>query len=137
MTPSTLPPKDPRRANREFGLVMAAFLLIVGLSPLRHGMPMRSWALIGAAVFGILALVAPMLLRLPNRIWLWLGDWMGRIVSPISMAVVFYLVLTPMAWLTRRTRKLSMPLGFDRAADSYWIPRDPPGPDPKDMKNQF
>ena len=53
------------------------------------------------------------------------------------MGLLFISTIVPIGVLRRALRKDALHLAFDRAASSYWIKREPPGPPPGDMKNQF
>jgi hypothetical protein len=124
-------------SDRSFGLVIGAAFLLVALSPLRHGHTPRWWALAISVVFALLALVKPALLSRVNRLWMKLGILLGKIVSPIALGVLFYGVLTPLALVIRLAGKDPLRLKLDPRAQSYWIPRKPPGPAPDSMTNQF
>jgi len=65
------------------------------------------------------------------------GLLLHRIVNPLVMALLFFLVVTPIALLMRLFGKRPLQLDSEADAESYWIPRDPPGPDPETMKQQF
>lgn len=116
---------------------MAAFFTIVGLWPLVGGAGPRVWALGIAGVFALLARVWPDALAPLNRIWFRFGLLLHRIVSPVVLAVLFFLTVTPMALLLRILGKDLLRLRWDREAASYWIERDPPGPEPETMIHQF
>lgn len=124
-------------SNRSFGLVLAAFFLIVALWPLWSGARVRLWAFAVAMLFGILALLAPNLLEWPNRLWQRLGLLLHRIVSPVALALVFYLAIMPTGLVMRLFGKDFLRLRRDAQARSYWIERQPPGPAPDSLKNQF
>jgi hypothetical protein len=124
-------------SDRAFGLVFCAFFALVGLSPLRTHHPVRVWALALSAVFLIIGLVRPVWLAPLNRSWTKLGLLLGRIVSPIITAVLFYVVVTPTAVLFRLLKKDPLHLRPDREVDSYWIERHPPGPPLDTMSNQY
>lgn len=124
-------------SDRSFGLVFAAFLALVGLSPLLHHRGPRLEALVPAALFLAAALVAPTLLAPLNRLWFRFGLLLHRLVSPVMMAAIFYLVVTPAGLLMRWRGKDPLHRRFDRAATSYWIVRQPPGPPAGSMSNQF
>jgi len=124
-------------SNRTFGLVFAAFFSLVGLWPLLREQPLRIWALGLAGGFLIAALAWPAALGLLNRGWTRFGLLLHAIVSPIALGILFYGVITPMGVIMRLTGKDSMRLKFDRKTESYWIRREPPGPAPDSMTNQF
>lgn len=124
-------------SDRGFGLTMAGVLALVGAVRLWHGAASGPWWLGGAALFLVLALAAPGLLRPLNRAWLRLGLLLYRVVNPVVMALLFFLAVTPMALLMRLFGKRPLGLAREPAAPSYWIPRTPPGPEPSTMDRQF
>jgi len=97
----------------------------------------RSWASAVAAGFALVALLAPRLLRPLNQAWFRFGMLLHRVVSPLVMGLLFFVTVTPIGLLMRLTGKDPLRLRFDPAADSYWIDREPPGPPPDSMRNQF
>jgi len=122
-------------SDRSFGIVFTVVFTIVSLLPLWRGAPPRWWAAGVAAVFGLLALVWPRALAPANRLWLLFGLLLHRIVNPIVMGVVFYLVVTPFGLVMRRKRTgLNAMRRPDKAATSYWIPR---ADVPSQMDQQF
>ncbi len=124
-------------SDRSFGLVFAAVFAALACWPLVHGQPPRPWALAVSGAFLLAALAWPPLLRVPNALWMRFGLLLGKVVSPLVIGLLFYLAVTPTAWMMRLAGKDSLRLRFDPAATSYWLPRHPPGPAPKGMSNQF
>jgi hypothetical protein len=124
-------------SERAFGVVSAGVFLLIALWPLREGAGPRFWALALAALFLAAAVLAPGALAPLNRIWFRFGMLLHRIVSPLVMALLFFLTVTPTALILRLAGKDLLRLKFDRAAKSYWIERAPPGPAPETMRNQF
>lgn len=124
-------------SDRGFGFVMAGVFTVIGLFPLLDGGAPRLWALAVAGAALAAALVKAELLAPLHRVWFKLGLLLHRIVSPVVLALLFYGVVTPTGLILRVLGKDPLRLRFDRGAASYWIPRDPPGPDAESMKNQF
>jgi hypothetical protein len=124
-------------SDRSFGIVFAIFFALLGAWPLVHHHPARPWAFYLSAAFLLLALIAPRILHPLNLLWTRVGQLLGKITNPIVTGLMFYLVFTPAALLLRAFGKDLLRLKFDPAASSYWIPREPPGPAPETMKNQF
>ena len=122
---------------RGFGIVFAVVFAVIGLWPLMDGEGARVWALVVAGVFLVLALLRPSLLAPFNRIWLGLGAVLHRNVNPLVMGFMFFAVITPTALLLRLMGKDLLRRRFAPNEKSYWIPREPPGPDPQSMRNQF
>ena len=143
MRPTSLPESfdrdEPVRgsSDRSFGVVFAVFFLLVGLAPLLHGRGPRYWAVAIGVAFLAVALAHPALLRPLNRLWTRLGLLLHRIVNPIVMGLLFFLVLTPFGTVLRLLGKDPLRRHFDRTATSYWILRTPPGPPPGTMTQQF
>ena len=79
----------------------------------------------------------PALLAPFNRVWTKLALVLSKIMNPVIMAILFFLVVAPIGLLMRLTGKRPLALAFDPAAKSYWIERTPPAPLPGSMKNQF
>lgn len=123
--------------ERNFGFVMAGFFaLLSGFAWWNDGDRLIIWLVISAA-FLIVALAAPSLLAPLNRLWFRFGMLLNAIVSPVIMGLLFFVTITPIGWLMRLLGARPLKLKFDRAAQSYWIHRDPPGPPPDSLKNQF
>jgi len=124
-------------SDRSFGFVFAAVFAVIGLAPLVAGHALRLWALIVAALFLTAALLRPALLAPLNLLWTKFGLALHRVTNPILMGFVFFLAVTPTAFMMKLLGKDPLRRRFDRAAKSYWIDREPPGPDPDTMRNQF
>jgi hypothetical protein len=122
-------------SDRSFGLVFTVVFLIVALLPLWRGAAPRWWALGIAAAFFVLALAWPRALAPLNRLWLRVGLLMHRVVNPVVMGAIFYLVVTPFGLVMRRVRgELAVRRQPDKTATTYWIARTEPS---SPMDQQF
>lgn len=128
-------PKVP--TGKELGLVFSAFFLFLSFTPLLKGKPFRFSTLWLAILFFLLAFLFPKALHPLGKIWLKLGLVMHRVMNPLILGIVFYVILSPMAALLRLFGKTFLQLGWDKDRKSYWIERDPPGPDPQSFGQQF
>jgi hypothetical protein len=124
-------------SDRSFGLVFAGVFLLIAAWPLFHGATPRWWAVGVAAIFAVVAVIRPTLMAGLNRLWIKLGVLLGKVISPIALGILFYGVIAPIGAAMRLTGKDPLRLELDSSADSYWIPRTPPGPSPESMTNQF
>ena len=124
-------------SDRTFGLVIGAALAVIGVLPVLGGGSARWWLVaIGGAV-AVIGLVWPSLLAPLNRLWTRFGLLLSRVTNPIVMALMFFVVLMPSGLLMRLFGKDPLRRGFDAHATTYWIDRDPPGPEGDSMRNQF
>jgi hypothetical protein len=124
-------------SERSFGTVFAAVFLIVALWPLIRWQEPRYWALAVAALFGGVAWTVPSLLGPLNRLWFRFGLLLHRIVSPVVLSALFFLTVVPIGLIYRLLGKDPLRLRIERDQTSYWIAREPPGPPPDSMANQF
>jgi len=120
-------------SNRSFGIVFFIVFLIISIYPLLHGENIRVWSLIISIIFLVLGLLNSKLLNPLNKIWFKFGLLLGKIISPIVMGIIFFLVVTPIALFMRLIKKDLLNLKFNKK-NTYWIEKS--GPKSK-MKNQF
>ena len=120
-------------SNRNFGIVFFVVFLLIALYPLTYGGEIRIWSLIISTIFLILGLLNSKILAPLNKIWFKFGILLGRIVSPLIMGIIFFLVVTPTGLIMRLLRKDILSLKYNQNK-SYWIEKK--GPKSK-MKNQF
>jgi hypothetical protein len=124
-------------SDRNFGLTFAVFFAILaGLSFWRAGERWPYWLGASAAI-ALVALVVPKLLAPLNKAWTKLGLLLFTVVNPIVMFVLFVITIVPIGLIRRALGHDALHLRFEPDATSYWIPRNPPGPAPESMKNQF
>ena len=120
-------------SNRSFGIVFFIFFIIVATYPLLNDNPIRSWSLIIGFFFLILGLINSKILTPLNIIWMKLGMYLGIIISPIVMGIVFFLVVTPIFLIMKILKKDVLNLSINKEK-SYWIKKDKIK---SSMKNQF
>ena len=124
-------------SDRSFGVMVTVVLTVVGVFPLLNGEPPRWWSLAVAGVMLVVTLVRAELLAPFNRVWFRFGLFLHRVVNPVIMAVIYFGVVTPTGLVMRAVGKDPLRLRRDPNAESYWIHRTPPGPEPESMTNQF
>jgi hypothetical protein len=124
-------------SDRNFGLTFAVVLGVVGLFPLVHGLAPRLWALIPAGLFLVAAFAFPSALTPLKMAWMRLGLLLHKVMTPLIMGLIFYGAVTPTGLIMRAMGKDPLRLKRDPDAASYWIVRDPPGPPPGSIRNQF
>ena len=119
------------REGRIFALTVAGGFLAVALLAMRRGRDRVEDAALVLSAIGVLAgLLIPGRLGPIKRAWMKLGEAIGYVTTPIIMAILYYVVVTPIA-IVRRLAKARRP-----ATESGWHLR-PPLPPRERMERQF
>jgi hypothetical protein len=126
-------------SEKSFGITFAVvFSLLAVWLYWRKGLAWWPQALLAAAAFFLIAaLVAPRILRPLNVVWLKFGLLLHRIVNPIVMGLLFFLVFTPAGLIMRLLGKDLLRLRREPNTKTYWIARSPETDPTSSMKNQF
>tara|TARA_Y100001958_G_scaffold139855_1_gene114060 strand:- start:308 stop:691 length:384 start_codon:yes stop_codon:yes gene_type:complete len=120
-------------SNRSFGILFFIVFLLIALYPLIYSEYIRIWSLIISLVFLLLGAINSQILTPLNILWMKFGLFLGKIISPIIMGLIFFFVVTPTGLIMRIFKKDLINLKFNNDK-SYWINKN----DPKsNMKNQF
>src|SRR6056300_912496 len=120
-------------SNRSFGIVFFVVFLLIAIFPFANSGDIRIWSLIISSIFLILGLLKSKILTPLNRMWFKFGIFLGKIVSPLVMGVIFFFVVTPIGLIMRILGKDLLNLKYN-LNKTYWIEKS----DPKSkMKNQF
>ena len=120
-------------SNRSFGIIFFVVFLLIAFYPLILGFEIRIWSILISLIFLILGLLNSNILTPLNKIWFKFGILLGKIITPIVMGIIFFLIVTPIAIIMRILQKDLLNLKYNKKK-SYWIEKD--GPKSK-MKNQF
>ena len=120
-------------SNRSFGIVFSIVFLIIAIYPLINNEDIRIWSLIVSLIFLILGYLKSRILTPFNSLWFKFGIFLGRIVSPIILGVIYFFIVTPTSILLRLFKKDLLNLKFSNN-NSYWLEKQ--GPKSK-MKNQY
>ena len=110
-------------SNKSFGLLFFVVFLILALWPLKNGSNINLYFITASAIFLILGLINSKLLSPLNRSWIKLGEILGSIIAPIVMALVYFVILTPVSLIVRIFGKDLLGLKLLREKESYWIKR--------------
>ena len=120
-------------SNRSFGILFSIVFLIVATYPLLNDGNIRVWSLFLSIIFFILGILNSRFLNPLNKLWFKFGIFLGNFFSPIVMSIIFFAIVTPIAFLMRLLKKDLLNLKFI-SNNSYWKLKK--GPKSK-MKNQF
>tara|TARA_B100001057_G_scaffold425308_1_gene448655 strand:- start:3478 stop:3861 length:384 start_codon:yes stop_codon:yes gene_type:complete len=120
-------------SNRNFGIVFFVVFFLIALYPLTYDGGIRTWSIIISLIFLILGLLNSKILSPLNKLWFKFGIILGRIISPLIMGIIFFLVVTPTGLIMRLLRKDILNLRYNKNK-SYWIKKNE---QKNNMKNQF
>jgi len=120
-------------SNRSFGIVFFVVFLLISLYPLLNDEYIKIWSLVISLIFLILGLLNSKFLTPLNKIWFKFGLFLGKLISPLIMGIIFFLVVTPIGLLMRMLGKDLLNLRFN-TKKTYWIKKDNIK---SKMKNQF
>jgi len=132
--------KNPtRRELNQFGFIWLGFLVLFGaVAYFKFDSPLAArWLWVASVLVPVIGWLVPAFMRLVFLGMSYLAWPIGFVVSHVVLAVVYYLVLTPIGLLTRLFGYDSMKKKFDRDAESYWIDRSAEAVDPKRYFRQF
>ena len=120
-------------SNRSFGIVFFIVFLLIAFYPLTYSGELRLWSVIISLIFLFLGLINSKILTPLNKLWFRFGIFLGKIISPVIMGIIFFLVVTPIGLFMKLLGKDLLKLKYNKNK-SYWIEKT----DPKSkMKNQF
>ena len=120
-------------SNKSFGIVFFIVFIIISIYPMLGGDSLRMWPLGVSIIFLVLGLLNSKILTPLNKLWFKFGIFLGKIISPFIMGIIFFFVVTPIGYLMRLFKKDVLSLKFNDNK-SYWVEKN--GPKSK-MKNQF
>jgi hypothetical protein len=124
---SDLPLNPTPRALRQFTAAWFILFLTMALrQALAHGNKTAGWMLAAIAFIGLFDLLKPFVMR-----WLFIGATVaafpaGWLVTQLMLAIMFYLVLTPVALVFRWRGRDELQLKRKTEQPGFWISRGEP-----------
>ena len=110
-------------SNRSFGLLFFIVFIVVGLWPIIKGETANIYLILISLFFLIFGLINSKILSPFNKAWIKLGEILGLIIAPIIMALVYFIILTPISLIVRMLGKDLLGLKFLKKQDTYWTKR--------------
>ena len=114
---------NKKNSNRTFGILFFLVFLVIGMWPILNNESLRWWSIIISLIFLFLGIINSKILTPLNKIWIKIGELLGRVVAPIVMAIIYFFIVTPMAILLKLLRKDLLKIKFSPVT-TYWIKRD-------------
>ena len=112
-----------QNSNRSFGVIFFIVFLILGLWPLKNSGNPNLYIIGLAGIFLVLGILNSKILSPFNKAWIKLGEFLGTIIAPIVMALIYFVVLTPISLIVRIFGKDLLELKFLKKKETYWIKR--------------
>jgi len=129
--------KTSNRDLRKFGLMVGGVFVALGLLFLwRHPnrTPYFAWP---GGVLMVIGVVLPRALKWVYITWMSLAFVLGFVMAHIILTLFFFLIITPVGLVARLFGQDFLRLKLDRAATSYWIPREKKVKSPEEYGRQF
>ena len=111
-----------KSSEKSFGIVFSVVFLIISLWPFLDGNQIRLPWLIASAILILLSFIKPESLRPFNLLWMKLGNLLGKVVPPIVMFAIFFVIVTPIGIVLKIFKKDLLGLNFSDH-ESYWLKR--------------
>lgn len=125
-------------SERSFGFL---FTVVFGLLAAQSIYSASSFVLtltfaVATILLLVVTVIAPRRLSQLNKVWFKLGILLGKIFSPIILGAIFFILITPVALVARMLGRDELRIKKQKTK-SFWVERDPTGPQPESFKNQF
>ena len=114
---------NKKNSNRTFGILFFLVFLVIGIWPILNNEGLRWWSIIISLIFLFLGVINSQILTPFNKIWIKIGELLGRVIAPIVMAIIYFFIITPMSMLLKLLRKDLLKIKFSPVT-TYWIKRD-------------
>ena len=114
---------NKKNNNKGFGILFFIVFLLIALWPILNGGNLRIWSLLIGAIFLVLGLLDSKILNPFKKIWIKFGELLGKVIAPLVLSIIYFIVITPIGLLLRIFGKdlLGTKL-LDKK--SYWIKRE-------------
>ena len=114
---------NKKYSNKSFGILFFVVFLGLGLWPLTNDNNPNIYLIIISIIFLILGLLNSKLLSPLNSFWIKFGELLGKIIAPVVMVIIYFLILTPISLMVRLFGKDLLGVKFSKQLKTYWIKR--------------
>lgn len=121
--------KTTMPSDRSFGWTFTGIFFLAAI--------LYPWVLALAALTALVTLTRAQWLGPLKRSWMKFGELLHRVMSPLILGLIYFCVFTPMGLVMRAFGRDALKMRFERAAPTYWVKRDPPGPTDDSFKDMF
>ena len=114
---------NKKSSNKSFGILFFLVFLGLGLWPLTNDNSPNIYLIIISTIFLILGLLNSKLLSPLNSFWIKFGELLGKMIAPVVMVIIYFLILTPISLIVRLFGKDLLGLKFSKQLKTYWMKR--------------
>ena len=108
--------------NKSFGILFFIVFLLITFWPVINSEPIRIWSLITSLIFLILGILNSKILTPFKITWIKFGELLGKIIAPLVMGLIYFVIITPIGILMRLLGKDLLDIKYNKKK-SYWIKR--------------
>ena len=119
--------------NKSFGILFFIVFFLIAIWPIIDSGSIRIWSIVLSFVFLILGILNSKILSPLKSAWIKLGEVLGKIIAPIVMGFIYFLIITPIGIFMRLIGKDLLGIKYSKN-NSYWIKR---AKNINTMKRQF
>ena len=112
-----------KSSSKSFGYLFFGVFLALAVWVYVKNQNLNFWLIGTSLVFLVLTLIKSKLLDVLNDLWIKFGELLGKIVAPIVMSIVFFLIVTPIGLILKIVKKDLLKLKFNNDK-SYWVEKD-------------
>ena len=108
--------------NKSFGILFFIVFFLIAIWPIIDSGSIRIWSIVLSLVFLILGILNSKVLSPLKSAWIKLGEVLGKIIAPIVMGFIYFLIITPIGLFMRLIGKDLLGIKYSKN-NSYWIKR--------------
>ena len=129
--------KSGKKDLRKFGITMAIALVVFGLFLWWRKVEIYEYLFYASPFFLVFGLVMPIVLYPLQKLWMGIAVVIRYFMSRVMLTILFFLIITPIGFLTRFLGKDFMNRKFRDGKSSYWILKPEKPFNLRDYENQF
>jgi len=126
--------KIKKGSERNFGMVFAVVFLLISWRFYSSEINVSISLFAISIIFLLFSFLAPSVFKIPNALWFKFGLFLGKIVSPIVMGLVYVIGFLPIGFALKLLKKDLLFMKPDPTKTTYWVERTN---EMQTMKNQF
>ena len=108
--------------NKSFGILFFIVFLLIAVWPVIDSGSIRVWALVISILFFLLGLINSKILTPLKHGWIKLGEILGKVIAPIVMGFIYFIIITPIGIFMRLLGKDLLNIKYNKNK-SYWLKR--------------